>query len=169
MKTLSALMGGMAITLFFSLSSVAMAQTQQPDPNQTQTPVMGPGMGGMGGMGPGGGGMGGRGGMGGMGPGMMGQGGMGGMGPGMAGGGRGGMGRNFNFDNTNTRGWTMMTPEEQTAHRQGMMSAKSYDECREIQAQHYSAMAERAQAQGKTLAAPRQNACERMQARGFFK
>lgn len=156
MKKLSALMGGMAITLFFSLSSVAMAQAQQPDPNQTPTPVMGPGMGGMGGMGPGGAGMG---------PG----GGRGGMGPGMAGGGRGGMGRNFNFDNTNTRGWTMMTPEEQATHRQSMMSAKSYDECREIQAQHYSAMAERAQAQGKTLVAPRQNACERMQARGFFK
>lgn len=149
MKKLSALMSGMAITLFFSLSPVAMAQTQaqQPDPNQTATPVMGPGMGGMG---PGGG-------RGGMGPGMMGQGGM------------GGMGRNFNFDNTNTRGWTMMTPEEQVAHRQSMMSAKSYDECKEIQAQHYSAMAERAKAQGKTLAAPRQNACERMQARGFFK
>lgn len=154
MKKLSALMSGMAITLFFSLSPAAMAQTQQPDPNQTATPVMGPGMGGMG---PGGGGMGPGGGRGGMGPGMMGQGGM------------GGMGRNFNFDNTNTRGWTMMTPEEQVAHRQSMMSAKSYDDCREIQAQHYSAMAERAQAQGKTLAAPRQNACDRMRARGFFK
>ena len=118
---------------------------------------MGPGMGGMRGMGPGMGGMGGMGGMSGMGPGM---GGMGGMGPG-----RGRMA----FNQGNTAGWTMMTPEERTAHRQKMGSFKTYDECKAYQSEHHAAMEAKAKEQGKTLPTPRANACDRMKARGMIK
>ena len=114
-------------------------------------PGMGPGMGGMRGMGPG------MGGMSGMGPGM---GGMGGMGPG-----RGRMA----FNQGNTAGWTMMTPEERTAHRQKMGSFKTYDECKAYQSEHHAAMEAKAKDQGKTLPAPRANACDRMKARGMIK
>lgn len=95
-----------------------------------------------------------------------------GMGPG--GGGGGGMGqgngrgRGFAFNTANTRGWALMTPEEQTAHRNKMFSAKSYDECKSIQETQHKAMMERAKEQGKTLPSPRQNGCDRMKARGYF-
>ncbi len=105
----------------------------------------GSGMGGMGGMGPG---------MGGMGPGM------GGMGP--------GKGR-MAFNQGNTPGWSLMTPEERTAHQQKMWSFKTYDECKAYQAEHHTAMTAKAKEQGKTLPAPRANACDRMKARGSFK
>jgi hypothetical protein len=102
----------------------------------------------------------------------MGQGGGMGMGPG-AGYGGGGMGqgggRGFAFNNANTRGWTLMTPEERATHRDQMFAAKSYEECKNIQAAQHKIVAERATAQGKTLPAPRQNACDRMRARGFYK
>lgn len=89
----------------------------------------------------------------------MGQGG-GGMGP--------GGGRGFRFDNSNTRGWALMTPEERAAHRNKMLSAKTYEECKAIQEAHHKTMVERAKEQGKTLPAPRQNGCDRMKARGML-
>lgn len=49
-----------------------------------------------------------------------------------------------------------------------MRSAKSYDECKSIQAEHHQLMEQRAKDQGKTLPAPRANACDRMKANGFF-
>lgn len=84
-----------------------------------------------------------------------------------------GMGRGqrhgFAFNNDNTRGWPLMTPEERQAHRDKMSSAKTYDECKTIQSEQHKTMTERAQAQGKTLPTPRANACDRMKAMGFLK
>ena len=90
--------------------------------------------------------------------------GQGGMGPGYY-----GRGRGFAFNNTNTRGWSLMTAEERTAHRDKMWSAKNYDECKAIQEENHKVMTERAKEQGKTLPTPRGNGCDRMKARGYFK
>ncbi|GAB1412609.1 MAG: hypothetical protein AMXMBFR31_23810 [Candidatus Desulfobacillus denitrificans] len=107
----------------------------------------GPGMGPGSGMGPG------------MGPGM---GGMGGMGPGAR-------GMQYRFNQNNTPGWSLMTPEERTAHHDKMMAAKTYEECKAAQAEQHQQMAARAKEKGQTLSGPRQNACDRMKARGFYK
>ena len=100
------------------------------------------------------------------GPGMGGgPGSMGGMGPG----GGQGQGMRFAFNTDNTRGWSLMTTEERTAYHDKMLAAKTLDECKAIQVEHHQAMEARAKEKGTTLMAPRQNACDRMQARGFFK
>lgn len=96
----------------------------------------------------------------GMGPGAgMGQ----GMGPG------GGKAMRFNFNKDNTFGWKLMSAEERTAHRDQMRVAKTYDECKALQEEHHLAMEARAKEKGVTLPKPRQNSCDRMKARGFFK
>lgn len=79
--------------------------------------------------------------------------GCGGMGPGaMKGGGRWGPGV--------TPGWSLMTPEERNQHRDQMRSAKTYDECKTLQAQHHGAMAARAAERGgPPLPAPRRDPC----------
>jgi hypothetical protein len=95
-----------------------------------------------------------------------------GMGPGSSGGGMGpgnGRAQGFSFDSNNTRGWSLMTPEEHAAHRDKMLSAKTYDECKTIQEEQHKTMIERAQQQGKTVPMPRQNGCDRMHAGGYFK
>ena len=94
-----------------------------------------------------------------------GPGGMGGMGPG----GGQGQGMRFAFDKDNTRGWSLMTTEERTAYHDKMLAAKTLHECKAIQVEHHQAMEARAKEKGTTLMAARQNACDRMQARGFFK
>jgi hypothetical protein len=94
------------------------------------------------------------------GPGMGGMG-MGGMGP--------GQGSRFAFNKDNTTGWALMTTEERTAHRQKMWSFKTYDECKAYQDEHHKAMEAKAKEQGKTLPAPRNNACDRMKAHGVIK
>jgi hypothetical protein len=99
---------------------------------------------------------------GGMGPGM-GPG--GGMGPGMG----GGRGMRYQFNKDNTPGWSLMTPEERAAHREKMLAAKSYEECKAAQEEHHRQMEARAREKGQTLPAPRVNACDRMKARGFYK
>ena len=98
----------------------------------------------------------------GMGPG----GGMGG-GAGKSGkmGGRGGM----RFNQNNMAGWTLMTPAERTEQQTKMRSAGTYAECKLVQAEHRVTMEARAKEKGVTLPAPRQNGCDRMQSRGFFK
>ena len=87
-----------------------------------------------------------------------------GMGPG-----RQGAGRGMRFNQGNTQGWALMTPEERTAHREKMRSVKTVEECKALQAEHRSVMEERAKGKGVTLPTPRQNGCDRMKARGFIK
>lgn len=88
-----------------------------------------------------------------------------GMGPGA---GRRG-GRAMMYDQNNTRGWTLMTPEERTAFQKQMREVKTYDECVLVQTEHRGAMEVRAKEQGVTLPTPRQNSCDNMKARGLIK
>lgn len=88
-------------------------------------------------------------------------------GQGMGPGGRGGRGMRFNQNNM--AGWSLMTPEERTAQQTKMRAAGSLAECQAMQAEHRNVMEARAKEKGMTLPAPRQNGCQRMQARGFFK
>ena len=131
-------------------------------------PAGGQGMGSGSGMGPGSGmgqGMGpgaGKGPGAGMGPGS-------GMEPGQGMGPGGGRAMRFNSNKDNTPGWTLMSAEERTAHRDKMRGAKTYDECKAVQDEHHKAMEARAKEKGVTLPAPRFNGCDRMKARGFFK
>lgn len=94
-----------------------------------------------------------------------------GMGQGYGAGQGAGMGQGYGrgFNNTNTRGWSLMTAEERTAHRDKMWSAKSYEECKSIQQNHHQTMLERAREQGKTLPMPHRNPCDRMRANGYYK
>lgn len=81
----------------------------------------------------------------------------------------GGMTRVYQFDNTNTSGWAMMIESERNDYRQKMLNAKSYEECKDVLAEHHKLMAERAKARYMTLMEPQDNACDRMKARGYFK
>ena len=89
------------------------------------------------------------------------------MGPGMGGMGPG-KGR-FAINQDNTAGWSLMTAEERSAHRDKMWSFKTFEECKAYQADHHKAMESKAKEQGKTLPAPSANACDRMKARGQLK
>lgn len=80
-----------------------------------------------------------------------------------------GKGMNFKFNQDNTRGWSLMSAEERAAHRDKMTAAKTHEECKAVQDQQHQAMEMRAKEKGVTLPAPRQNGCDRMKARGFFK
>jgi hypothetical protein len=75
----------------------------------------------------------------------------------------------FQFDQGNTFGWKLMGAEERTAHRDKMLSAKTYGECKAVQAEQHQLMETRANEKHMTLAPPRQNACDRMKARGLLK
>ena len=75
----------------------------------------------------------------------------------------------FQFDQGNTFGWKLMSAEERTAHRDKMLAAKTYDECKAAQAEQHQLMEARANEKHMTLAPPRQNACDRMKARGLLK
>ena len=90
-----------------------------------------------------------------------------GQGKGMGQGMHGGRGMRFNQDNM--AGWSLMTPEERTAQQTKMRAAGSLGECQALQTEHRGVMEARAKEKGTTLPAPRQNGCQRMQARGFFK
>jgi hypothetical protein len=50
-----------------------------------------------------------------------------------------------------------------------MRGAKTYEECKAVQDEHHKAMEVRAKEKGVTLPAPRNNGCDRMKARGFYK
>lgn len=91
-----------------------------------------------------------------------------GSGAGMGPGARSGRGRMM-FNQNNTRGWTLMTPEERTAFQSSMREVKTYDECVQTQTQHRGLMEVRAKEKGVALMAPRQNVCENLQARGLIK
>jgi len=87
--------------------------------------------------------------------------------PGYGPGGGPGKGQGWRFNADNTSGWSLMTAEERTAHRDKMLSFKTYEECRAYQAGHHAAMAARAKDKGRALPSePRQNACERMKSAG---
>lgn len=75
----------------------------------------------------------------------------------------------FQFDQSNTFGWRLMSAEERTAHREKMLSAKTYEECKAVQAEHHRLMETRANERHMTLGPPRENACDRMKARGLLK
>lgn len=109
----------------------------------------------------------------GMGQGMGGGMGMQNAGPGNGMGGQGmgpgGRGRGMRFNQNNMAGWTLMTAEERSAQQAKMRSAGSLAECQSIQAEHRSVMEARAKEKGITLPTPRQNGCQRMASRGFFK
>ena len=74
----------------------------------------------------------------------------------------------FQLDRGNTYGWRLMSAEERIAHRDKMLSAKTYDECKSVQAEQHQLMEARAKEKHMTLAPPRQNACDRLKARGMF-
>ena len=80
-----------------------------------------------------------------------------------------GKGRMMEFGPNNAAGWSMMTPEERQAHRDRMHGFKSLDECKAYMEQHAKQMAERAGQRNLKHAGPRENACEVMQQRGWFK
>jgi cell division protein FtsL len=80
-----------------------------------------------------------------------------------------GHGGGYRFNQKNTPGWSLMTPEERTEFHDKMMATKSYEECKKVQAEHHEKMMMRAKEKGVTLNSPRAHACDRMKARGMFK
>lgn len=95
------------------------------------------------------------------------NGGAGAGGQGMGPGGRGG--RAMMYNQNNTRGWALMTPDERTAFQKQMREVKTFDECVLVQTEHRGAMEVRAKEQGVTLPTPRQNGCDNLKARGLIK
>lgn len=76
-----------------------------------------------------------------------------------AGGGRGAM----RWGSDNTPGWSLMTPQERTQHREKMMAVKNQGECQAYMAQHHEEMAARAKERGlKVPAVPRRDPCARL-------
>jgi len=72
------------------------------------------------------------------------------------------------FNQGNTAGWTLMTPEERTEMQTKMRAVKTLDECQTLQTEHRGMMEVRAKEKGVTLKASRQNVCERLQSRGII-
>jgi hypothetical protein len=80
-----------------------------------------------------------------------------GMGMGMGPGGGRGAAR---YGSEYTAGWTLMSKQERSEHRDRMRSMKTYEECKAYQDQHHEQMASRAKERGgKALAQPRRDAC----------
>lgn len=80
-----------------------------------------------------------------------------GMGMGM---GPGGRGMPMRAGSGVTPGWSMMTPQERDDHRQRMLGAKTYDECKTAQAEHRALMEARAKERHATLGpGPRRDPC----------
>ncbi len=77
--------------------------------------------------------------------------------------------KGMRFDQSNTRGWALMTPEERLANQTRMRAVKTYDECKLVQTEQHQAMEVRAKEKGVSLPTPRQNGCDRMKARGLIK
>ena len=77
-------------------------------------------------------------------------------------------GRGMAYNQGNTRGWELMTPEERSKFQQQMRAVKTLDECVAVQTEHRGAMEVRAKEKGVTLQTPRQNVCEKLQARGMI-
>jgi hypothetical protein len=74
------------------------------------------------------------------------------------------------FGSSNTPGWSMMTRDERNTYRQQMLSAKSVEDCQAALADHRKLMEERARQRGGAgPRGPRNDMCQIMQQRGFFK
>lgn len=80
-----------------------------------------------------------------------------------------GRGRMMELGSNNVSGWSMMTVEERTAHRDRMHNMKSLEECKTYMAEHAKLMEARAKERGIKHPGPRESACETMQSRGRFK
>lgn len=92
-----------------------------------------------------------------------------GTGPGTGPMGPGGRGmRGMRFDKNNTPGWTLMTAEERVAHQAKMRAVKTYDECKQLQAEQHTAMEARAKEKGVVLNTPGRNGCDVAKARGLI-
>ena len=90
-------------------------------------------------------------------------------GPGPDGGPGKGPGKGWRFNQDNTRGWSMMSREERTEHRNKMLSMKTYEECLAYREEHRKLMETRAKERGRQVpAGPRQDMCERMKQAGRF-
>ncbi|MDZ7622204.1 MAG: hypothetical protein U5O69_07440 [Candidatus Competibacteraceae bacterium] len=73
-------------------------------------------------------------------------------------------------DDGNTRGWSLMTPQERTEHQNKMRSFTTYDACKAYQEAHHQAMEARAKEKGVTLPTTAGGyGCDNMRARGFLK
>jgi hypothetical protein len=90
-----------------------------------------------------------------------------GMGMGPGGGGR--HGPMMRFNQKNTPGWSLMTEQERTAHRNKMHEMKTVAECNDYHGQHIKQMELRAKEQGKTFKPSRRGPCDMMQQRGMLK
>lgn len=78
-------------------------------------------------------------------------------------------GPRYRFNQDNVPGWTLMSPAERTAHREKMLSIKTFDDCKAYSAEHQQLIDGRAKEKGVTLRGPRYNACDRMKARGMIR
>ena len=88
-------------------------------------------------------------------------------GPGPGGGPGKGPGGGWRFGPDNTRGWSMMTPEERNEHRQKMLGVGTVAECQAVLEEHRKLIEERAKERGLAPPpGPRTDMCERMKARG---
>src|SRR3954471_14903242 len=88
-------------------------------------------------------------------------------GPGPGGGPGKGPGGGWRFGPENTRGWSLMTPDERNEHRQKMLGITTYAECQSVQAEQRKLIEERAKERGVAAPpVPRTDMCERMRARG---
>lgn len=89
--------------------------------------------------------------------------------PGPPAGGGPGRGPGYGFGPNNTPGWSMMTEQERTEHRNKMHSFKSYEECKAYMTDFAKQMQQRAKEKGTTIGGPNEQACDRMRERGFLK
>lgn len=79
------------------------------------------------------------------------------------------MGGMMRFDEKNTPGWSLMTPEERLAHRDRMHTFKTVDECKAYHDEHLKQMEARAREQGKTPMPFHGDPCTMMQRAGLMK
>lgn len=78
-------------------------------------------------------------------------------------------GRMMRFNQKNTPGWSLMTPEERLAHNEKMHGMKTAAECNDYHEQHAKEMELRAKEKGKTFKRSGSGPCEMMQQRGMLK
>lgn len=69
----------------------------------------------------------------------------------------------------NTPGWSLMTTQERTDHREKMMGMKSHEECMAYHTGHMKMMQDRANEQSKKMKMPQSNGCDMMKSRRKFK